>query len=85
MAVFYIYIPDGLKIFTIFQALPIAGQRRKKGFEQMLGNFQPSTHRGIKNFKKKFSFEKELRSPLFFKMERYVSFIIHHSMHFLIL
>ena len=50
----------------------------------MLSNFQPSTHRGIKNFKKKFSFEKELRSPLFFKME-YVSFSIHHSMHFLIL
>lgn len=56
---FYIHIPDGLEIFTIFQTLPIAEQEKKKGFERMLSNFQPSTHRGIKNFKKKFCFEKE--------------------------
>lgn len=46
-------------------------RKKKKGFERILSNFQPSTHRGIKNFKKK------LKSPLFFKM-KYVSFFIHH-------
>lgn len=74
MAVFlYLYTGWSRNLYDFSGAFDSRTRKNKKGFERMLSNFQPSTHRGIQNFKKKFCFGKELKSPLFFKM-KYVSF-----------